>query len=128
VTVSNARQSARAEMPVTVFGLTGRWVSSGGTVTMQLTQTGSAVTGRATWENGPGETPYSDCVITGSVEAGVPPGTPAVILLTQPACAHPVFAKLAPLSYRLNMAVGGQTIAGTFDSPSGSTRQIALNR
>ena len=127
VTVSNARQSVRSQTSVTIYGLTGQWTSSGG-ITMELAQSGSSITGQASYQNGPGEAPYTQCVITGSV-AGAP-GTPAAINLTQPPCAHPVFPRLVPFEFRLNMAVGGQTIFGTFSSPSvaDSTRQIALNR
>ena len=40
VTVSDARQSARSELSVSVHTLTGTWVSTGGTTTLQLTQSG----------------------------------------------------------------------------------------
>ena len=125
VTVSNARQSSRSEMAVTIHTVTGRWVSTGGTTTMELTQSGSAITGQASVETGPGEIPYTQCAISGSIQVG----TPAVIVLSQPPCAHPVFARLVPFEYRLNMAIDGQIISGTrVSAVTGTTAQIALRR
>ena len=125
LTVSNARQSSRSEMAVTIHTVTGRWVSTGGTTTMELTQSGSAITGQASVETGPGEIPYTQCAISGSVQVG----TPAVIVLSQPPCAHPVFARLVPFEYRLNMAIDGQIISGTrVSAVTGTTAQIALRR
>ncbi|HJP61217.1 MAG TPA: PKD domain-containing protein [Gemmatimonadaceae bacterium] len=123
VTVTNSRQSARAETSLTIYSVTGTWLSIGDTTTMYLTQSGSAITGEASEKNGPGEAPYSQCAISGYVEVG----TPAVIFLTQPPCSHPRFAPLAPLDYRLNMTTDGQRLVG-LATEDGRTFQIALRR
>ena len=116
VTVSNAQQSARSEVSVDIYGLSGTWMSTGGTTTMRLTQTGRVVVGEASVATGPDDpAPYRGCAVTGSVE-----GPPAVILLNQPLCAHSRFAPLAPLAYRLGLVVGGAAISGTRSLPDGS--------
>ena len=57
VTVSDARQSIRSETTVTVYSVTGTWVSPDARVTMQLTQSGDRVTGASSWATNPGEEP-----------------------------------------------------------------------
>ena len=116
VSVSSGQQTARGEVSLTVYSVTGRWRSTGGTTTMELTHTGSTITGQASVETGPGEIPYTQCAITGSVVVG----TPAVIILNQPPCRHVRFAQLVPSEYRLNMAVGGEILAGTRHTLAGS--------
>ena len=65
VTVRDARQSIRSETPVTVHSITGTWLdpnaSTGGSATLQLTQSGTTITGVASWETGAGNLPYSPC-------------------------------------------------------------------
>ena len=125
VTVSDGRQSVRSETTVTIFSLTGTWLSTGGRFTLQLSQSGSTVTGQSTSQTGPGELPYSDCAVSGSIESAVP----AVILLNQARCSHPRFGPLAPIDFRLNMAVGGQSLSGTWSQlPVTSAAPIAFNR
>ena len=113
VTVSNGRQSSRSEMSVTVYTVTGTWESVGGTTIMHLAQSGSAISGDASVESGTVGSPYTGCPITGSVEVG----TPAVILLNQPPCPHPVFARLVPMEYRLGLSLDGQGLFGTRTVP-----------
>lgn len=110
VTVSDARQSARSEVSVTVHALSGTWTytNAAGLSSIQLTQSGSAVTGVATVSNGPAFAPYSPCPLDGTVRTG----TPAVVL-SRPACPHPNFAPLIPAEYRLNLSPDGQTLTGT---------------
>ena len=123
VTVSNGQQSARAEVSVDIFGLSGNWLSSGGTTTMRFTQTRNVVVGEASVTSGGGEAPYTGCLVTGSVT-----GPPALIVLKQPACAHPRLAPLIPFDYRLGMGVGGQILSGTRTSLTGMVAPINLNR
>jgi hypothetical protein len=127
VTVSDPRQSARSEMSVTVFSVTGTWVTSDGRVTLQLTQADTAMSGVATWENSP-DGPWV-CALSGSVQAG----TPVAILLSQPSCPHHRYANLVEMQYRLGMAVGGQVLSGTLIQGPGRgeferTSQITLRR
>jgi hypothetical protein len=101
VTVTDARQSARSELSVIVHTISGTWVSTGGTITLQLTQSGTTISGVSSWRNGPAELPYSQCPISGSVQGG----PPAAIVLNQARCPHPVFADLIPIEYRLGVGV-----------------------
>jgi hypothetical protein len=118
VTVRDARQSIRSETPVTVYSITGTWIdpnaSTAGSATLQLTQSGTTITGVASWETGAGNLPYSPCPLSGSVQ----PGTPVLILLNQPTCPHPRFGPLVPMDYRLMMTVGGQMLSGSRETPN----------
>ena len=107
VTVSDRRQSARSELSVTVYSLSGRWTSTGGTVSLDLTQSALDVTGDGTrLFNG---RLYS-CPMTGAIE----PGTPVLIVMRHPRCfseGYPGF--VVPMEYRLSMNAGGQELIGT---------------
>jgi PKD repeat protein len=113
VTVSDARQSVRAEVAVTVHTISGTWTytSAAGPSSIQLTQSGSAVTGVATVNNGPTFQPYGPCPVDGTARAGTP-----ALVLSRPACPHPMFAPLIPAEYRLNLSADGQTLTGTVTS------------
>lgn len=127
VAVSDGKTSARAESSLTVYTVTGNWLSTGGRVTAQFTQTGASIIGTADWDLNPGIPPYSACVITGSVQVG----TPAVIVLNQRSCPHPRLGQLVPIDYRLNMTVDGRTMSGTYIQGPGSVNvesSIALTR
>ena len=85
VTVSDARQSARSETVVTVYSLTGRWVSTAtGNLTLQLTQAGTAMSGTFSTNSSTGGVTFTNCPLSGSVRDQ----TPAVVL-TRPVCRHP---------------------------------------
>ena len=113
VTVSDARQSVRAEASVTVHAISGTWTytSAAGPSSIQLTQSGSAVTGVATVNNGPTFQPYGPCPVDGTVRAGTP-----ALVMSRPACPHAMFAPLIPAEYRLNLSADGQTLSGTVTS------------
>lgn len=131
VTVSDGRQTVRAETTVTIYSVSGTWVTNSGDPVLQLTQSGTTVTGFSTWSNGPAAAPYSPCPITGSIQPGSA-GSPVLIILNQPPCPHPVFANLVPMEYRLGMAVGGQILNGELILGPGLTAErrtgILLNR
>lgn len=127
VAVSDGKASARAETSLTVYNVTGNWLSTGGRVTAQFTQTGASITGTADWDLNPGFPPYAGCAITGTVQVG----TPAVIVLNQRSCTHPRFGPLVPIDYRLNMTIDGRTLSGTYVQGPGSVNvegSIALQR
>lgn len=127
VAVSDGKASARAETSLTVYNVTGNWLSTGGRVTAQFTQTGASITGTADWDLNPGFPPYAGCAITGTVQVG----TPAVIVLNQRSCTHPRFGPLVPIDYRLNMTIDGRTLSGTFIQGPGSVNvesSITLQR
>jgi hypothetical protein len=107
VTVSDARQSARSELSVTVHTLTGMWVSTNLSTTLRLTQSGSTVTGSAALDVGVG---YPDCPLAGSVQGG----NPAIVLVQPPGCRSPFNgAMLVPFDYRLDLSPDGHTLSGT---------------
>jgi PKD repeat protein len=129
VTVSDPRQSARSEMSVTVRTLTGTWLASAvgsSTSTMQLTQTGSSISGSVTVEfTVPAPLTYSNCVISGTVQSGVT----APVTLNSPPCRHPTAGRtLEPVTYNLTVATDGQTMSGTETGPLSGTSPISLRR
>ena len=129
VTVSDSRQSARSEMSVTVRTLTGTWLASAvgtSTSTMQLTQTGSSISGSVTVEfTVPTPLTYSQCVISGSVQSGVT----VPVTLNSPPCRHPTAGRtLEPVTYNLTVATDGQTMSGTETGPLSGTSPISLRR
>jgi hypothetical protein len=91
VTVADARQSARSELPVRVQTLTGTWFHAAhfGGYTLMLTQSGSTIVGSETMG---GQT----CPVSGSVQRGS-----SEALLTGPVCPGTVpFGDLPPHAIR----------------------------
>jgi PKD repeat protein len=118
VTVSDAGQSVRSELSVTVVGMSGTWQNpiAGGTV-LQLSQSGTTITGIES------NATYSNCVVTGSVQHG----TPAVILNVPP-CPHPIFAPHGGHEYRLDVSPDGRSLSGTWIYDNGTQFGIVLQR
>jgi hypothetical protein len=110
VTVSDARQAARSEMSVTVHTLT---------VTLELSQSGSAITGVESASS------YV-CSLSGSVGQG----TPAVVMAV-PLCPSPTFLPQAAHEYRLDLTPDGQALRGTvtyFSAGTSGTFFIVVHR
>ena len=126
VTVSDRRQSSRSETSVTVYSLDGRWTSTGGSVSLDLSQSALTIAGEgARLLNG---RIYS-CPVTGAIE----PGAPVVMVIRYPRCHLPgVAGFMVAFELRLSMAVGGQELGGTMtfvEGPeTGRTDPIVLRR
>lgn len=118
VTVSDARQSSRSELSVSVYSIAGTWQHpvAGGTV-LQLSQSGSVVTGIES------NATYSNCSVTGSVQAGAP-----AVTLSVPRCTHPVFAPHGAHEYRLDLGPDGQQMSGTWLYDIGTQFTVVLRR
>jgi len=121
VTVSDARQAARSEMSVTVHTLTGTWLVTVGAVavTLELSQSGSAITGVESASS------YV-CSLSGSVGQG----TPAVVMAV-PLCPSPTFLPQAAHEYRLDLTPDGQALRGTvtyFSAGTSGTFFIVVHR
>ena len=114
VTVSDARQSAHSETAVTVHTVTGTWTYLSGrsgenSNTIELTQSGSTVTGVGSFGEGQFP-PWTPCALDGTVRAGAP-----ALVLNQPTCRHPepFHPPLTALEYRLDLTPDGQSLTGT---------------
>ena len=126
VTVSDRQQSSRSETSVTVYSLDGRWTSTGGSVSLDLSQSALTIAGEgARHLNG---RIYS-CPVTGAIE----PGAPVLMVIRYPRCHLPgVAGFMVAFELRLSMAVGGQELGGTMtflEGPeTGRTDPIVLRR
>lgn len=114
VTVSDTRQSARAETTVTVHSIAGRWVSASGLTTMTLTQSGSAITGSLSTTALSNGNVYPNCAISGSARNEAP-----VVLLNRPVCRHPTLnSQLVAAEVRLDLDGDGQSLSGVIIEPA----------
>jgi hypothetical protein len=126
VTVSDRQQSSRSETSITVHSLDGRWTSTGGSVSLDLSQSALTIAGEgARHLNG---RVYS-CPVTGAIE----PGAPVVMVIGYPRCSLPgVAGYMVAFELRLSMAVGGQELGGTMtfvEGPeTGRTDPIVFRR
>ena len=114
-----------------VFSLTGTWVGTSptlsGTYTLELTQSGTAITGRSSL---PGSLPgqpevfgaqFSNCALSGTTRNGSP-----AVVLNQPVCPNPeANTFLVPVSYQLDLSSDGQTLSGVLGA---GVRQVTLRR
>ncbi|MCC7127005.1 MAG: PKD domain-containing protein [Acidobacteria bacterium] len=114
LTASDGRQSARAETVVTVHALTGGWISSTGRTTMQLTQSGTAVTGTVSLTASVEGNAFPNCPISGSVRADAP-----VVVLIRPVCRHATLnLQLVQGEFRMDLDAEGQALSGTITEPA----------
>ena len=129
VTVNDARRSARSETTVTILGLTGTWVSTTGRTTLEMTQSGNALSGSSTLTGLDPRTGafsvYTNCGFTGSMERA--PTVPVV--LDFPQCRHatdPVF--LSPSRMSLTVSPDGRTLIGTLTADGQPSQAATLTR
>ena len=127
VTVSDDRQSVQSETTVTVYTMTGTWISQDGGI-LEVTQSGSSLLAFNTFVLGPG-TPgqlnFVRCRQNGSVQAGAP----AVVVFEQFPCPSTAGTLLEPVDYRFTLGTDGQTLTGTGTGRSSQVpRQLVLRR
>jgi PKD domain len=105
VTVRDARQSARSELPVRVHTWQGTWVNPDlfRGITLELTQSASTIAGL---EHVGGQT----CPVSGTVRRGAPD-----IVLTSPGCPQTIFGDLPPHLFRFVLASDGSSLSGQAD-------------
>lgn len=129
VTIADARGSARSEMSVTVYSLSGRWVNPASATTYVFTQTGSALTGTVTGTStGSTGTPwtYTNCPLSGAVKASAP-----MVTFNRPECRNgaPGTSFLVVGDFRLDLSANGQTLSGEATQPAPfGTQAITLQR
>lgn len=118
VTVSDTRQSARSEMTVTVYSLTGRWLTPNGS-TYVFTQSGAALTGTTSGIATSASTSwtFTNCPLSGSVRGSAP-----MVVFNRPECRNgaPGTSVLVVGDFRLDLSANGQTLSGEFTQPSGT--------
>jgi len=128
VTVADARHSARAEMSVTVYTVSGTWVSPDGRITFQITQTGNEVGAESAIQSllgGGGLGPfYPRCISFGSVQRG----SPAIITIISPRCTNSEGSTLRSAEFRLEMAPDGRRMTGTITEADRSPAAFSLQR
>jgi hypothetical protein len=128
VTVSDTRQSARSEMSVNVYSLTGRWINPSSGTSYVFTQTGSALTGTTTGTVSTATPPwtFTNCPLSGSVRGSTP-----MVAFNRPECRNGASGGqfLFAGDFRLDLAAGGQTLNGETTQPAPfGTQSITLQR
>lgn len=128
VTVSDARQSARSEMAVDVYSLTGRWINSESGTVYVFTQTGSALTGTTTGLLRTATPPwtFTNCPFSGSVK-----GTAPTVVFNRPECRNGASGNqyLFAGDFRLDLAANGQSLSGESTQPAPfGTQALTLQR
>lgn len=127
VTVSDNGHSVQSETTVTVYTMTGTWISQDGGI-LEVTQSGGSLLAFNTFVLSPG-TPvqrnFVRCLQNGSVQAGVP----IVVVFEQIPCRATNGALLEPVDYRFTLGADGQTLTGTGTGrTSQAPRQLVLRR
>lgn len=118
VTIADARGSARSETSVSVYSLTGRWLTPNGS-TYVFTQSGAALTGTTSGIATGATTSwtFTNCPLSGSVRGSAP-----MVVFNRPECRNgaPGTSVLVVGDFRLNLSANGQTLSGEFTQPSGT--------